>query len=56
LVKENQKKFPDFLPNQLIYGALEAAVGTIPKNYKWLASLLWYCRMFTHDYSDCCFN
>jgi hypothetical protein len=40
LVKENQKKFPNFLPNQLIYGALEAAVGTIPKNYKWLASLL----------------
>ena len=40
LVKENKKKFPNFLPNQLIYGALEAAVGTIPKNYKWLASLL----------------
>ncbi|WP_288096433.1 tetratricopeptide repeat protein [Hydrotalea sp.] len=40
LIKENKKKFPNFLPNQLIYGALEAAVGTIPKNYKWLASLL----------------
>jgi tetratricopeptide (TPR) repeat protein len=40
LVKENKKKYPEFLPNQLIYGALEAAVGTIPKNYKWLASLM----------------
>jgi tetratricopeptide (TPR) repeat protein len=39
-IKENQKKFPGFVPDDLLYGALQAAVGTIPKGYKWLAGLL----------------
>lgn len=39
LIKENKKQFPGFAPNDLMYGALQAVVGTIPKGYKWIASL-----------------
>lgn len=39
LIKENKKEFPTFAPNDLMYGALQAVVGTIPKGYKWIASL-----------------
>ncbi len=39
LIKENKKEFPTFVPNDLMYGALQAVVGTIPKGYKWIASL-----------------
>jgi len=39
LLKENQKKHPEFLPNQLMSGALIAAIGTIPSSYKWIVSL-----------------
>jgi tetratricopeptide (TPR) repeat protein len=38
-IKQNRKDFPTFMPNDLMYGALQAVVGTIPKGYKWLASL-----------------
>ncbi|GAC1396492.1 MAG: hypothetical protein NVSMB63_16970 [Sediminibacterium sp.] len=40
LIKENKKQFPTFVPNDLLYGTLQAVVGTIPKGYKWIASLL----------------
>jgi len=39
LIKENRKEFSTFAPNDLMYGALEAIVGTMPKGYKWIASL-----------------
>lgn len=39
LIKDNHKSFPDFTPNNMIYGPLEVAAGTIPSGYKWLASL-----------------
>jgi tetratricopeptide (TPR) repeat protein len=39
LLKENKKKFPQFSPNDLWFGALEAVIGTVPKGYKWLTSL-----------------
>jgi tetratricopeptide (TPR) repeat protein len=39
-IKSNQKQFPTFTPNQLLYGGLETIIGTIPKGYKWLTSLL----------------
>jgi tetratricopeptide (TPR) repeat protein len=39
LIKENKKQFPTFAPNDFLYGALNAVVGTIPKGYKWIASL-----------------
>ena len=40
LIKENRKKFPKFSPNEMLYGALESIMGTIPKGYKWLTNLL----------------
>lgn len=39
LLKENKKKFPQFSPNDLWFGALEAVIGTVPKGYKWLINL-----------------
>jgi hypothetical protein len=39
LIKENKKQFPTFSPNDLVYGSLQAVVGTIPKGYQWIASL-----------------
>jgi hypothetical protein len=39
LIKDNRKQFPTFGPNDLIYGSLQAVTGTIPKGYKWIASL-----------------
>lgn len=39
LIKDNKKQFPTFTPNDLMYGSLESVVGTIPKGYKWIASL-----------------
>ncbi len=39
LIKENRKKYPNFILNDFIYGSLQVGVGTIPDGYKWLASL-----------------
>ncbi len=39
LIKENRKAFPTFSPNDLMYGALQAVIGTVPKGYKWIANL-----------------
>lgn len=38
-IRDNKKQFPDFVPNDFLYGSLEAVIGTIPKGYKWIASL-----------------
>jgi tetratricopeptide (TPR) repeat protein len=40
LVKENEKKFPGFPPNELYAGAFQVAAGTIPDGYRWLGMLL----------------
>lgn len=40
LVKENRKHYPAFVPNELLYGSMQAILGTIPKGYKWIAGLL----------------
>lgn len=40
LIKENRRAFPTFAPNDLMYGGLDAIVGTIPQGYKWLAGIL----------------
>jgi tetratricopeptide (TPR) repeat protein len=39
LIKENKNKFPSFQPNNMIYGPLQVAIGTVPKNYKWATNL-----------------
>ncbi len=40
LVRENQKLFPDFAPNQILLGIHDAVIGTIPSDYQWIASVL----------------
>lgn len=40
LLKENKKQFPTFTPNDLMYGTLQAVLGTTPKGYKWLINIL----------------
>ena len=39
LIKENRKSFPQFVPNDMIYGPMQVVAGTIPDGYKWLAGL-----------------
>jgi tetratricopeptide (TPR) repeat protein len=34
-LEDNQKKFPNFMPNKMSLGILHAIVGAIPDNYKW---------------------
>jgi tetratricopeptide (TPR) repeat protein len=38
-IKDNKKAFPTFTPNDLLYGPMQAMIGTIPKGYKWIANL-----------------
>lgn len=40
LLRENAKKFPDFLPTYKDLGLLHAAVGSIPPQFKWGVELL----------------
>jgi tetratricopeptide (TPR) repeat protein len=40
LLQENQKQFPDFLPNKKTLGMLHALVGAIPEQYIWVTKLL----------------
>ncbi len=39
-IKQNKKDYPTFILNDILYGSMEAAIGTIPKGYKWLTDLL----------------
>jgi tetratricopeptide (TPR) repeat protein len=39
LLKENQAENPGFEYNDIFYGFEEAIVGSLPSNYKWLASI-----------------
>lgn len=39
LLKENQRRFPQFEYNQPFAGLEEAVVGSLPGSYKWLAAL-----------------
>ena len=39
LIKDNRKKFPSFIPNNMLYGPMQIVAGTIPDGYKWLAGL-----------------
>lgn len=40
LAKENKIKYPSFQLNNMIYGPMQVAAGTIPSGYKWLAGIL----------------
>lgn len=34
-LEDNQKKFPSFMPNKMVLGAIHSLIGSIPDNYKW---------------------
>jgi len=38
-IKENKSRYPNFLPNNMIYGPIEVIIGTLPSGYKWVTSL-----------------
>ncbi len=40
LLKENEKKFPNFIYNKIYIGVQQSIIGTIPDGYKWLSSFL----------------
>ena len=40
LMKENQKLFPEFVPNNIALGLLHAMIGVIPESYRWIANLI----------------
>ncbi|QDK81341.1 tetratricopeptide repeat protein [Spirosoma sp. KCTC 42546] len=40
LLKENQKRFPNFLPTYKSLGTLHVMIGSVPDNYVWVANLL----------------
>ncbi len=39
-LKDNQRKFPQFLPNNMLIGSLQTVFGTIPEGYKWITNIL----------------
>ncbi|WP_143305026.1 tetratricopeptide repeat protein [Chitinophaga vietnamensis] len=39
-LKENQRRFPDFMPNKLLLGTMQTVFGTIPEGYKWITNIL----------------
>ncbi|MBA4139850.1 MAG: tetratricopeptide repeat protein [Segetibacter sp.] len=40
LIKENRSKYKSFQLNNLVSGPVKVAIGTVPKAYKWVTSLL----------------
>jgi tetratricopeptide (TPR) repeat protein len=38
-IKQNKKSFPTFTPNEIFSGSIQAVIGSIPKGFKWVASL-----------------
>ena len=40
LLKDNRQNYPDFAYNLIFTGIEEAVVGSLPGNYKWLASIM----------------
>jgi len=39
-IKENQKRFPAFTPNLMIYGAMQTVMGVVPDGYKWFTNMM----------------
>lgn len=40
MLKDNQKKFPQFIPNGMLAGAMQTVFGTIPEGYRWISNIL----------------
>jgi hypothetical protein len=40
LLKENQKLYPDFVPNRKSLGLLQVVIGSVPDSYQWVFNIL----------------
>lgn len=40
LLEENNRRYPDFIPNKTCLGLLHALIGTVPENYRWAVKTL----------------
>lgn len=40
LITRSSKRYPDFLPNELVHGAVTAVLGAIPPEYEWLLRMV----------------
>lgn len=40
LLKENQKLYPDFVPNRKSLGLLQVIIGSLPDSYQWVFNIL----------------
>ena len=40
LLNENDKKYPHFLPNKKSLGVLYSLIGSVPKQYNWILSII----------------
>jgi len=38
-ILENQKEFPNFIPNKKALGVMNVALGSVPENYEWIMDL-----------------
>lgn len=39
-LKDNQRQFPQFLPNNMLLGTMQTVFGTIPDGFKWITNIL----------------
>lgn len=39
LIKDNRSKYPNFQPNNMVYGPIEVVIGTVPSGYRWITAL-----------------
>lgn len=39
-LKDNQRRFPQFQPNNMLLGTMQTVFGTIPEGYKWITNIL----------------
>ncbi|MGN6511366.1 MAG: tetratricopeptide repeat protein [Chitinophaga sp.] len=39
-LKDNQRQFPGFLPNNMLTGPMQTVFGTVPEGYKWITNIL----------------
>ncbi len=39
-LKDNQRRFPQFLPNTMLLSAMQTVFGTVPEGYKWVSNIL----------------
>lgn len=40
MIRDNHKQFPQFSPNNIILGPMQALIGTIPSGYRWITNIL----------------